>query len=398
MCDTIGKIINEKYAIFGKNSDRAVNEPQVVEYYESKDYVDIGTVKCTYISIPQVKHTNAIVLSRPIWLWGGEIGVNEFGLCIGNEAVFTKGKYGKDSLIGMDLLRLALERSKTPLEAIDCIIKLLDKYGQGGNCGYDSNFHYNNSFLIMNQNEIYVLETKDKDYVYKKYDHVAISNCLSIEEDGDVYKQAKHNFRKTYSDFIMTFGSKGKNRRALSLSCELNNKEDMFKLLSKHSDNAMPFLKGSVGSVCMHASNSLTADQTTMSMVVELIDGDIKIWVTGCSLPCVSFFKPAEFKVQGIVFENKKDNDSYWYQREEFNRLLLNKIIPDEFFNEKNKLQKIICQSPIEEALKLEKEFYQKWMNYKFEEIHTSLIYNNFWNKKNRVFIEELDKQNKLSI
>ena len=125
MCDTIGKIINSNYAIFGKNSDRAVNEPQVVEYYEAKDYEDNEILKCTYISIPQVKHTNAIVLSRPTWLWGGEIGVNEYGLCIGNEAVFTKGKYGKDSLIGMDLLRLALERSKTPLEAINCIIDLL---------------------------------------------------------------------------------------------------------------------------------------------------------------------------------------------------------------------------------------------------------------------------------
>ena len=386
MCDTIGKIINENYAIFGKNSDRAVNEPQVVEYYEAKDYLENEMVKCTYISIPQVRHTNAIVLSRPTWLWGGEIGVNEYGLCIGNEAVFTKGKYGKDSLIGMDLLRLALERSKTPLEAIDCIIDLLNKYGQGGNCGYDSNFHYNNSFLIMNQNEIYVLETKNKEYVYKKYNHITISNCLSIEEDGDTYSNERCNFKKKYSDFIMTTGSKGKQRKRLSMSCELNNKEDMFKLLSKHSDNALPFQKGGVGSVCMHASNSLTADQTTMSMVVELINGEIKIWLTGCSLPCVSLFKPAEFKVGGIIFENNIDNDSYWYQREKFNRLLLNKIIPNEFYEEKNDLQKIICESSIEKSLVLEKEFYNKWSNYPFKERRSSIIYKNFWDKKNNTF------------
>lgn len=383
MCDTIGKIVNEKYAIFGKNSDRAVNEPQVVEYYEAKDYKDNEILKCTYISIPQVKHTNAIVLSRPTWLWGGEIGVNEYGLCIGNEAVFTKGKYGKDSLIGMDLLRLALERSKTPLEAIKCITDLLDKYGQGGNCGYDSDFHYNNSFLIMNQKEIYVLETKDKDYVYKKYNHVTISNCLSIEEDGDVYGKEKCNFKKKYSDFIMTFGAKGNNRRTLSKSCELNNKEDMFKILSKHEDNAKPFLKGSVGSICMHAANSLTADQTTMSMVVELIEDDIKIWLTGCSLPCVSLYKPAEFKAKGIIFGNKNGNDSYWHQRETFNRLLLNKIIPEEFYIEKDEIQKQIYNSSIEEALQLEKEFYDKWRKYPFIEKPVSLTYKSFWNKKN---------------
>ena len=390
MCDTIGRVINDNYAIFGKNSDRAVNEPQVVEYYETKDYEDNEILKCTYISIPQVKHTNAIILSRPTWLWGGEIGVNEYGLCIGNEAVFTKGKYGKDSLIGMDLLRLALERCKTPLEAITCITDLLNKYGQGGNCGYDSDFHYNNSFLIMNQKEIYVLETKDNDYVYKKYNHISISNCLMIENDGDIYGKEKCNFKKKYSDFIMTFGSQGNNRRILSLSSELNNKEDMFKLLSKHSNNAKPFLKGSVGSVCMHASNSLTADQTTMSMVVELIDNGIKIWLTGCSLPCVSLFKPHKFEVNGIIFKHTKNNDTYWYQREIFNRLLLNKVIPEEFYIEKDNLQKQICNSPIEEALKLEKEFYDKWSNYPFIKKSGSLIFNNFWNKKNIAFTNEL--------
>ena len=178
----------------------------------------------------------------------------------------------------------------------------------------------------MNQKEIYVLETKDKDYVYKKYNHVSISNCLMIEDDGDIYRNNRINFKKTYSDFIMTFGSQGNNRRSLSLSSELNNKEDMFRLLSKHADNTKPFLKGSVGSVCMHASNSLTADQTTMSMFVELIDNDIRIWLTGCSLPCVSLFKPHKFEVNGIIFKNEKDNDLYWYQREKFNRLLLNNL------------------------------------------------------------------------
>lgn len=92
MCDTVGKILSPNYALFGKNSDRAVNEPQVVEFYPAKDYKDNEKVKCTYIVIDQVPHTNAIVLSRPSWIWGGEIGVNEFGVCIGNEAVFTKGK------------------------------------------------------------------------------------------------------------------------------------------------------------------------------------------------------------------------------------------------------------------------------------------------------------------
>ena len=163
MCDTAGKIISDRLAVFAKNSDRSPNEPQVNEFIGHKIHEE-KQLKCTYIAIDQVRETNALVLSRPSWIWGGEMGVNEYGVCIGNEAVFTKGKYGKESLIGMDLLRLGLERGNSAKEALEVIIALLERYGQGGNCGYDKDFHYDNSFLIMDRKEIYVLETEGKNW------------------------------------------------------------------------------------------------------------------------------------------------------------------------------------------------------------------------------------------
>lgn len=65
-------------------------------------------LQCTYIEIDQVPSTYAVVLSKPAWMWGAEIGANEKGVCIGNEAVWTKLN-GEDDLVerllGMDLLR-----------------------------------------------------------------------------------------------------------------------------------------------------------------------------------------------------------------------------------------------------------------------------------------------------
>lgn len=109
MCDTLvvlGNASKDGAAIFAKNSDREPNEAQVLEFYPRMEH-DEDTVKCTYIEVPQVKETYAILISRPFWMWGAETGVNEHGVAIGNEAVFTKEPYAKEGLTGMDMLRLA---------------------------------------------------------------------------------------------------------------------------------------------------------------------------------------------------------------------------------------------------------------------------------------------------
>jgi secernin len=72
----VGSATENKNIIFGKNSDRPVNEAQPLCFYPAKDYKEGEMVKCTYISIPQEKHTYACIGSRPYNIFGFEHGIN----------------------------------------------------------------------------------------------------------------------------------------------------------------------------------------------------------------------------------------------------------------------------------------------------------------------------------
>src|SRR3954468_18450685 len=117
--------------LFGKNSDRHPSEEQVVESYPAR--AAHGELRTQYLSIPDAG-AYAFVGSRPTWRWGVEHGVNEHRVAIGNEKIFTttRPRDLPPALLGMDLVRLGLERARSAVEAVDVMTELLERYGQGG--------------------------------------------------------------------------------------------------------------------------------------------------------------------------------------------------------------------------------------------------------------------------
>ena len=191
MCDTLvalGTATADGSVIFAKNSDREPNEMHEVVLLPRTRHTSGSALRCTYIEIPQVEETFAVLLSKPVWMWGAEMGTNEFGVTIGNEAVFTRIPYEKGpALTGMDLLRLALERSDSARAALNTLTALLEQYGQGGNCGYTHPFYYHNSFLIADPGEAWVLETAGRHWAAQKVTNIrSISNAISIQDDFDL--------------------------------------------------------------------------------------------------------------------------------------------------------------------------------------------------------------------
>ena len=185
MCDTFVALADATAngsVILAKNSDREPNEAHEVVFVAGGAHDPGAELRCTYITIPQVEHTNAVLLGKPYWIWGAEMGANSHGVVIGNEAVFTKVPYEKEpGLIGMDLLRLGLERADTAEAAVTVITDLLSRYGQGGNCGHTHDLRYHNSFLVTDPGEAWILETAGREWAARRIEGSgSISNAITI--------------------------------------------------------------------------------------------------------------------------------------------------------------------------------------------------------------------------
>ena len=357
MCDTLvalGSHTQDGSILFAKNSDRSPNEPQQVIRTFAVDYPEDATVQCTYMTIAQAAHTNACLLCKPSWIWGAEMGANEYGVHIGNEAVFAREPIKKDSgLTGMDLVRLALERCATARDAVDYIISMLIRYGQGGDCGYDKPFYYHNSFLITDAHEAFVLETAGEFWAMKQVRSVyTISNCLTIENDFDdihagaieyciqnrrCKSRADFSFAKCFSDPLRTHFAQAQVRRAQSMEILATGNlttRDMIKALRSHRETSSPFGRGGCGDVCMHAGAHIGASHTTGSMVSRISPGFSTEYLTGMSTPCIAIFKPYWMTAQTtqLVFPlyAARASREAWLWREQLHRAYLQGRIPED--------------------------------------------------------------------
>ncbi len=360
MCDTLvalGNSTTSGKVLFAKNSDRDDDEPAELVFVPRASHASGEMVKTTYISIPQVARTFDVLLCKPNWIWGAEMGANEYGVTIGNESIMTREPIVREEgLIGMDLLRLALERGKTARGALDVITQLLAQYGQGGNHGYTHPFFYHNSYLIADPTDAWVLETAGRFWIAEHVRDVrSISNSLSIHGKGDLRHPnlISHAIEKGWcpSEDAFDFASQyiplpaTQEAGIYGASCGDNRVGRSRELLAKVKGNIdepllMSILRDHGGAkdwnpgrdrtmkvICVHADGSLVANQTTNSLVSVLADGVQTHWVTGTSAPCTSIFKPVFYPGTWVPTENRVgkvyDPNSLWWMHEELHRLVL---------------------------------------------------------------------------
>lgn len=326
--------------LFAKNSDRPPGECQPLAFFERAEHPAGRTVRCQYIDVPQVRKTHRVLGSKPVWLWGFEHGINEHGLVIGNEAVFSREAPASTGLLGMDLVRLGLERAANVEEALEVLSSLLAEHGQGGSGWAEIDFPYDSSFLLADAREAWILETSGREWAARRCRETdAISNQLTIGTDWDRRSESlvrnavraglpttdPFDFSGTYRDVenIPRALSEGRLRRSRAQLAEAVGRidvESIREVLRDHHGAGRRFEPTddpdaeSFYTICMHQGLS----RTTASLIAELPPepGPCPLVWASYGRPCCSFFFPvfvAPSLPRAFAAGSKEPSDVLWW-------------------------------------------------------------------------------------
>lgn len=284
MCDclvALGSATDTGSTLFAKNSDRPPDETQRLLWSPAR--FDEGPLRVTHIAIhPHPTRTLGCLLSIPAWCWGAEHGVNQAGVAIGNEAIYTTldPRTAAPALIGMDLVRLGLERADTAAAAVEVITSLLVRYGQGGTghdpAGASGAKAYWSSFLVADPNQAFVVETSGREFAVEAVSESrAISNRTTIAEFDAAHRHPRQPVHELVDPRLAA------SQRVLATRPVTV--QSIAQHLRSHDSCGVDGW-----AVCMHARDASGAlvEMTTASMIAELrADGAHRAWVLQGS-PC----------------------------------------------------------------------------------------------------------------
>ncbi len=320
MCDTwvaLGEHTADGATLFAKNSDRKSGEAQPFVQHPAAAHAPGSRVRCTHVEIPQVAESYAVMGHSPWWVWGFEHGVNEHAVACGNLTVFSREAIEEEpGLIGMDLVRLGLERGRTARECLEIIAGLLETHGQGGSALEPDGTGYHNAFAIADPDEAWILETSNRHWAARRAWLDTCSNHMALASDWEIASTDLESFARSAgwwernvridvadayrNPHIPPQISEGRRRRSVELLQSSDGVLDvgcMRTITRDHGQGGPTWKPGSDPSQEAHftlCAHSEPVHWTTASMVVELPHDHGSPWPAWVSFgtPCAGIFLP----------------------------------------------------------------------------------------------------------
>ena len=347
-CDTmvaLGSSTHGGNTIFAKDSDRPQEEAQPLGMVPAADHIG-GHAGAQFVDVPQVPSTYRHVGSKPYWCAGYEHGFNEHQVVIGNESLPSRlTEASEPKLIGMEVLRLALERARSAAEAVNVITSLVTEFGQGKFANDAGVRTYDNIYLVADPASAYVVECVGHDWAVKRVDgFTSVSNVGQIGRDADrvspgakslatrlgLYEMEfgeRFDFAKAFADVEGSASGIARQCRSEAMLGAKAGQLDVRSLaavLTDHSDGQNPdepqVIDVASGiSICVHRTTGESRAASTASLVADLCATSERLPVYWCGMysPCMTVFMPMFIEGNlpsslAIARELPSDDSPWW--------------------------------------------------------------------------------------
>lgn len=337
----------QPHSLFGKNSGRNPDEAQTLVLLPRRQ--PSPSIRSGSREIPRQDKGYSCILSVPEGESGGEMGLNEKGVAIGNTEVFSRFQDDSGPLDGADILRAVLFSCGNAKEAVDFICGLAEEIGPGGKGeagkGLNGNRKpHDSAFLVSDPSGAFIVETAGRRWAWRaaeNRDAISDAYCISddykrldpltrkeiapvngraacCDETDAGRKGSRESFRNHVEIARRARMSRGYERREASLSLlrTSGTKDDeeradrgggeskgglvsrldiagFLDILRSHAGGD-PGAKGwnRLLSLCAHPG-IFSPMGTTASFAVEYLgEGQAIAWFAGTPCPCLSLFKP----------------------------------------------------------------------------------------------------------
>jgi secernin len=342
-CDTMvstGASSRGGATLFAKNSDRPADEAQPLELHAAERSVVSGTL---FVAIDGPAAAFRHIGSRPDWCWGYEHGFNEHQVVIGNEALPTLlPETDEPKLVGMEIVRLALERGSTAQEAVNVITGLVEKHGQGKFSNDVGVRTYDNIYMVVDPSEAYVVEAIGHEWAVWQVSGVhSISNVSRMNSDARISAGAQMSairhglfdpgsgadfaWSAAYSAVDNAKSGARRQSRSSSILAHHDGGIDFGKLMLTLSDHGDPesdpaqfeSIPGDLRGICTHPQHE--GGVTAASLVADLCADESRLPVYWCAMysPCMALFFPVfiegELPEALSIGGSSHSDDSPWW-------------------------------------------------------------------------------------
>jgi dipeptidase len=351
MVAALGRATVDGHLLFGHNSARPPRRCQALQLVPGRPHAADEKVRVHHLELPQCRQTCSVLAGQGHGEWGYQHGVNEHGVAVGRSPMRTRLTPEEPGLTGDELVRLALERSRTARQALDLLTDLIRRHGQTARSGAEEAGDAS-AFLVVDAAEAFAVESAGRHWVCQELREArALGGVSTVRQDWDRIAPgladlaiargwwagdgSKLDFAGAVCPDARTDPAAAaalrRWGRATRLLGEQNGHIDVAfirRLLADHGTAATGDLeRPGEASICRHAAGA-AGNTTAASLVLHLTGDAERLLVAWCAFgpPCSSVYFPVflEGGLPAAFSRTTADlaSDSLWWRIQGWNLFL----------------------------------------------------------------------------